>query len=134
MKKEQRIRRDFDKLRQQLSQISYIARQSKDSNLWNHEASVRKKIKELKNYKDKQLKEYDAVLSGYLALLDEISLRLLRQYNKKKGTDYRFDEIIGRDINGYISSGLISVLVTSHIPKLMAEEFSKNFPENPKDE
>jgi ATP-dependent RNA helicase SUPV3L1/SUV3 len=134
MKKEQRIIRDFEKLRQQLSQISHIAAHSKDANLWSHEASVRKKIKDLKGYRDKHLKDYDAVLGGYLELLDQISIRLLKHYNKKNGTDYRFEEIVDRDKNGYISSGLISVLVTSHIPKLMAEEFSKHFPENPKDE
>lgn len=134
MKKVQKTIRELDKLRLQLQQTENIVNNSKDSNLWNHEANVRKKIKALKGLGDKQLKEYTALYNGYLQLLDNISIRLLNYYNKKKGTHYKFEEIIEKDKSGYISSGIISVLITSHIPKLIAGEFTKHFPENPKDE
>ena len=134
MKKVQKAMREFEKSKAQLGQTEHIVKNSKDSNLWNHEASVRKKIKALKGLSDIQLKEYAAVYDGYLQLLDTISMRLLNHYNKKKGTHYKFSEIVETDKNGYLSSGIISVLITSHIPKLIADEFTKYFPENPKDE
>lgn len=134
MKKSQRAVRDFEILEQQLKQIEGIVKSTKDSNLWNHEASVRKKIKALKELNFKELREYKIVFDGYLQLLDDISRRLLNYYNKKNNTDYVFDEIINKDKDGYISSGILSVLMTDHIPSLIAKEFSKYFPENPKEE
>ena len=134
MKKSQRIRRDFDKLKSQLNQIEQIARNSKDANLWSHEAAVRKKIKALKAFENKGFNEYKAVYDGYLSLLDNISVRLLRHYNKRNKTSYVFEEIIESDRAGYINSGIIPVLINSHIPALIARDFVKYFPENPKDE
>lgn len=134
MKKVQRIMRDFEKLRAQLQQTENIIRNSKDSKLWSHEASIRKKIKILKELHYKQFKEYHDVYNGYLELLDVVSIRVLNLYNKKNGTSYKFEDVIEKDKNGYVSSGIISVLITSHIPKLIANEFTKYFPANPKDE
>jgi ATP-dependent RNA helicase SUPV3L1/SUV3 len=134
MKKAQKAMREFEKISTQLQQTAHIVRNTKDSKLWDHEAIVRKRIKALKAMDGRDFKDYQKVFQGYLDLLDEISIRLLKHYNKRKGTDYQFDEIIGADKAGYVSSGIISVLVTSHIPKLIAEEFTRVFPENPKDE
>lgn len=134
MKKAQKAMRDFEKISGQLDQTAQIVRNTKDSKLWDHEAVIRKRIKALKELKFRDFKGFDDVLQGYLELLDEISIRLLRRYNKKKGTDYQFEEIVKTDKAGYISSGIIAVLVTSHIPKVIAEEFNKYFPLNPKDE
>lgn len=134
MKKTQKAIREFEKLKTQLRQTEFIVKNSKDSNLWDHEAIVRKKIKALTNLRDKQLFGFDVVYDGYLQLLDTISARLLRYYNKRKGTAYQFEEIVEEDRDGYISSGIISLLVTKHIPKLIAVEFTKYFPENPKDD
>ncbi|MDD4699814.1 MAG: DEAD/DEAH box helicase [Oscillospiraceae bacterium] len=134
MKRAQKAMREFEKLKSQLRQTENIVNHSKDSNLWNPEANVRKKIKALKNLSDKQFKEYNEVYHGYLKLLDNISERLLKFYNKKNSTSYKFKEVVERDKSGYISSGIISVLVTSHIPTIIADEFTKHFPANPKDE
>lgn len=134
MKKAQKAMREFDKISAQLGQTEHIVRNTKDSKLWDHEAIVRKKIKALKELEYADFKEFKDVYQGYLALLDEISARLLNHYNKKKGTSYQFEEIIKTDKAGYVSSGIISVLVTSHIPKIIASEFTHYFPENPKDE
>jgi ATP-dependent RNA helicase SUPV3L1/SUV3 len=126
--------REFEKISTQLQQTAHIVRNTKDSKLWDHEAIVRKRIKTLKAMDGRDFKEYQKVFQGYLDLLDEISVRLLKHYNKRKGSNYHFDEIVAADKAGYVSSGIISVLVTSHIPKLIAEEFTRVFPENPKDE
>jgi ATP-dependent RNA helicase SUPV3L1/SUV3 len=134
MKKAQKALREFEKIASQLAQTENIVSKTKDAKLWDHEAIVRKKIRALKELEYMQFKEFQHVYGGYLALLDEISVRLLNHYNKKKGTSYQFEDIIGADKAGYISSGIISVLVTSHIPKLVANEFTKFFPENPRDE
>ena len=134
MKKAQKAMREFDKLSDQLHTTADIVRHTKDGKLWDHEAIVRKRLKTLGEMEFRDFKNYDKVREGYLELFDEISARLLNHYNKRKGTAYDFGEIVATDRAGYMSSGIISVLVTSHIPKLIAEEFKKHFPENPKDE
>jgi ATP-dependent RNA helicase SUPV3L1/SUV3 len=134
MKKAQKALREFDKIKEQLAETAHIVRHTKDAKLWDHEAIVRKRIKVLKAMEYRDFKEFDRTLEAYLELLDEISVRLLNHYNKRKGTSYQFEEIIAADREGYVGSGIISVLVTSHIPKVIAAEFSKHFPENPKDE
>lgn len=134
MKKMQKAMREFDRLKKQLKKIEEAAGNAKDSGLWSHEASVRKKIKQLRELKDKQIPEYDALYQGYLELLDNISVRLLNHYNKKNGTNYRFEDIVENNRRIYINTGIISVLTTVHIPSLVAEEFERYFPQNPKDE
>ncbi|MDF2685649.1 MAG: mitochondrial ATP-dependent helicase suv3precursor [Clostridia bacterium] len=134
MKKAQKALREFDILSAQTKQIEEIIKHTKSGKLWNIEAAVRKKIKALNDLKDKQFNSFDVVYKKYLQLLDEISARLLEHYNKKNDTDYKFGEIVETDRKGYINSGIISVLITSHIPRMTAEEFTKYFPENPKDE
>jgi ATP-dependent RNA helicase SUPV3L1/SUV3 len=134
MKKAQKALREFEKIEESLNQTEHIVRNTKDSKLWDHEAIVRKKIKALRELESKEFRNYIKVLEGYLALLDEISARLLSHYNKRKGTSYKFEDIVKTDKTGYVTSGIISVLVTSHIPKIIAGEFSRHFPENPKDE
>ncbi len=134
MKKAQKALREFEKIKAQLDETVHIVRRTRDVRLWSHEAVVRKRIKALKAMEFRDFPEFDKLLSGYLEILDEISVRLLNHYNKRKGTSYKFEDIVGTDRSGYISSGIISVLVTSHIPKVIAAEFSKHFPENPKDE
>lgn len=126
--------REFDRLKKQLRKHEEAVSSAKDSGLWSHEASVRKKIKALRELSDKQLKEYDSVYNGYLQLLDKISMRLLAYYNKKNGSNYRFEDIVENNRRAYISSGIISVLTTVHIPSLVAREFERYFPQNPKDE
>ena len=134
MKKYQKAAREIEKLKAQLKNTENSVANSKDSNLWNHESSVRKRIKLLKGLGEKTIKDYITVYNGYLKLLDTISVRLLSYYNKKNGTHYEFEEIVKTDRNGYVSSGIISVLITSHIPRLIADDFTKYFPANPKDE
>lgn len=134
MKKMQKAMREFDRLKKQLRKIEEAVSSAKDTGLWSHEASVRKKIRELRELADKQFTDYNAVYQGYLDLLDKISVRLLNLYNKKNGTNFRFEDIVENNRRAYLHSGIISVLTTVHIPSLVAEEFDRYFPVNPKDE
>ena len=134
MKKARKAQREFETIKKQLDQTAHIVSNTRDSKLWDHEASVRKRIRALHAMHYRDLKGFDEVLNGYLALLDDISKRLLNHYSKKKGMSYKFEEIVETDRDGYITSGIISVLVTSHIPKVMAEQFERCFPANPKNE
>lgn len=134
MKKSQRALREFEKLKSQLAQTRNIVRHSKNSNLWNHEKSVRKKIKALSQLEHKHIRGYNRLYADWVSLLDEISVRLLAFYNKKNRTDFDFEEIVKKDHEGYLSSGIIAVLMSSHIPDLVAEQFKRYFPKNPKDE
>lgn len=47
----------------------------------------------------------------------DISIRILDDYNRKKKTDFVFDESIRDNLDDYVKSGIMTVLVTSHIPK-----------------
>jgi len=126
--------KEFEKIKSQLKQIGEITEGTTNANLWNQEAIVRKKIKALKAFQDKNIQDFDKVTVGYLQLLDKISVRVLANYNKKNQTDFQFEEIVSKDRGGYVSSGILSVLITNHIPELVADEFNKYFPENPKEE
>lgn len=126
--------RNFRKLKNQIAQINEIVHHTKVKSLWEHEASVRKKLKELKEYETFDLKDYKYVYNSYLEILDYISVRLIEDYNKKNNTDYYFDEVIEDDYDGYLKSGIMSVLITRHIPDIALREFERVFPSNPKDE
>ena len=134
MKKAQRVIRDFENLKKQLKLIEFTIKNTKDANLWTHEASIRKKLRILKELQYKQMQEYNTVFNGYIELLNSVSIRLLNLYNKKNNTSYKFEDIVEKNKQSYFSSGIISVLITHHIPKLIANEFTKYFPLNPKDE
>lgn len=128
------IERNFRKLKNSFSQIENIAKHTKAGSLWEHEAAVRKKLKELREYKNDNLNDFDEVYEDYLGLLNYISDRLIEDYNNKNETDYCLRSIIENSYEGYLKSGVISVLVTKHIPELVAEEFERVFPTNPKNE
>lgn len=128
------IERNFRKLKNQISQIETIARHSKPHGLWEHEATVRRKLKELKEYENSGIRDYNKVYNQYLEVFDEISLRLLQDYNFRSKTDFNFNEVIRGNYNSYVKSGIISVLTTYHIPELIKKEFQEIFPSNPKNE
>lgn len=128
------LERNFRKLKNQLSQIEEIVRHTKTNSLWEHEASIRKKIKELKEYEKVDLKDYKNVYESYLAILDYISARLIEDFNRKNKTDFYFDEIVNEHFDSYLRSGIMSVLIREHIPDIAAKEFDRVFPDNPKNE
>ena len=134
MKKGQRTKHEFDYINKQFPKLKQQAAETKNNKLWHLEAVIRNKIKDLRALQPGGLSEYRQLYDGYVGLLDDVSARLLEHYNKANKTDYEFREIIGGNFRAYLNSGIISVLVTNHIPKIVAEEFSRLLPENPKDE
>lgn len=128
------IERNFRKIKNQIAQIDEIVRHTKTNALWDHESAVRKKLKELKEYEDADLKDYTYVYDGYLEILEYISKRLLEDYNNKNHTSFRFEDIIRHNYDNYLKSGIITVLITNHIPEVALKEFERIFPSNPKDE
>lgn len=128
------IERNYRKLKNQIPQINEIVKHTKINALWEHEASVRKKIKEINEYKDYDLPDFNKVYSGYLEILEYISTKLIEDYNRKNKTDFFFDEIVHKHYESFLKSGIMSVLISEHIPEMAAREFDEVFPKNPKDE
>lgn len=126
--------REFKKLKSQINQIEEITHNSKIGALTEQETSIRKKIRLLKEMENEGFKEYDAVCERYEELLEEISKRMLEDYNKKNNTDFDFYEVVRGNYNGFLNSGIMTVLTKNHIPKLIGEAFEEAFPDNPKDE
>lgn len=126
--------RNFRKIKNQIQQIDEIVRHTKTNALWEHEASVRKKLKELSQFRKEELRDYDKVYEGYVNILNYISERLLDDYNKKNNSSFDFYSIVRNNFESYVSSGIISVLIAEHIPKIISQEFDEVFPRNPKDE
>lgn len=134
MKKNHRAVHEFDYLKKQYPKLKRQVAETKNNKFWHLEAVIRGKIKDLKTLPADKLNGYHQVYQDYTILLEEVSRRLIDKYNKSNKTDYDFDEIVKGNFRAYINSGIISVLVTNHIPKLVAKEYKKLLPENPKDE
>ena len=79
-------------------------------------------------------REYKEVVMKYEEALEEASKKLLEDYNRKNKTSFDFYDVIAGNYNSFLNSGFMTVLTKLHIPKIVGEEFEKNFPENPKDE
>lgn len=126
--------REFKKYKSQINQIEEIVEHSKVGALLEHESSIRKKLRHLREFENQGLKDYDEVVERFEELLEYTSKRLLDAYNKKNSTDFDFYEVVRGNYNSFLSVGLITVLTKMHIPKLVAKEFEENFPSNPKDE
>ncbi|WP_291575543.1 helicase-related protein [Clostridium sp. UBA4548] len=128
------IERNFRKIKNQIHQINEIVKNSKTNSLWEHEASIRKKLKQLKEFEGAGLRDYEEVYQSYLEILEYISERLVNDYNNKNDTKFNFRDIIEDNYEGYLKSGIISVLISNHIPRLISSEFDRVFPMNPKNE
>lgn len=128
------IERNFRKIKNQISQIETIVRNSKPHTLWEHDVTIRKKLKELRELKSDNIREYDDIYARYYELLNYVSNRLLDSYNKKNNTNFIFHEIVKENSAAYLKSGIIAVLISSHIPEIITKEFDEIFPANPKNE
>lgn len=133
MKKNAAIR-EFKKYKSQIHQIEEIVEHSKSGALLEHESSIRKKLRSLKELEKCGLKDYETVLEQYEELLEYVSKRMLEDYNKKNNTDFDFYDVVRGNYNSFLNSGFMTVLTKMHIPKLISKEFEDNFPLNPKDE
>jgi ATP-dependent RNA helicase SUPV3L1/SUV3 len=128
------VERNFRKIKNQIHQIEEIVKNTKTSALWEHEVSLRKKIRHLKELENEDIKDFKPVYNKYLEILEYVSERLVEDYNRKNKTNFNFSEIVKHNYENYLRSGIISVLITSHIPTLISKEFDLVFPANPKDE
>lgn len=126
------IDRNFRKIKNSYNQTEDIVKNSKINSLWEQEASIRKKLKKLETMKEEHIRNFKEVYNNYLYLLDYISQKLVNDYNIKHNTDFDFYEIIKGNRKNYLKSGIISVLVTSHIPIMVFKEFDRVFPISPK--
>jgi len=126
--------RDFKKYKSQINQIEEIVEHSKPGALIEHESSIRKKIKKLKELEDQSLKDFKDVCERYEDILENVSKRMLDFYNKQNNTEFDFYEVVRGNYNNFLNQGIITLLTKQHIPKLIAKEFEENFPSNPKDE
>ena len=132
--KKNTFQREFKKLKGQINNIEEVVYHSKIGALVEHETTVRKKIIQLNTMKNESLKGFDDVYTRYEELLHYISEKLLDNYNKKNGTSFQYKEVIKGNNNLLINSGILTVLIKKYVPKILEEEFERNFPKNPKDE
>ena len=126
--------REFKKLKSQINQIEEIVHHSKIGALVEQETSIRKKIRLLKEMEKEGFKEYEYVFEKYEELLEDISKKMIEDYNKKNNTDFDFYEVVRGNYNTFLNSGVMTVLTKQHIPRLIGEAFEEAFPNNPKDE
>ena len=126
--------REFKKLKNQIKQIEEIVHNSKGNALFEHEATIREKLIQLKSMKKETFKDFNNIYERYESLLEETGKKILEAYNKRNGTDFDFYEVLRGNYNVFLNSGIITVLTKNHIPKMIAKEFDENFPDNPKDE
>lgn len=132
--KKNAAQREFKKIKGQIAQIEEIVNHSKAGALFEHEAAIRKKINLLLEMENEGFKEYNDVLERYEELLEETAKRILDAYNKKNGTGFDYYQVVRGNYKSLLNSGFITVLTKHHIPGIIAEEFEKNFPDNPKNE
>ena len=133
MKKNAAIR-EFKKYKGQINQIEEIVEHSKSGALLEHESSIRKKLRSLKELENCGFKDYESVVERYEELLEYVSKRMLEDYNKKNNTEFDFYDVVRGNYTIFLNSGFMTVLTKKHIPQLISKEFEENFPLNPKDE
>ena len=134
MKKEQRLRLSFQKIKKRYPELKAGVESGKRRQLWHHEAVIRDQIKGLQALGQQGLPGYRELFDDYVNLLNAASKQILTQYNQRKGTTYSFDSVVKGNFQGYLKSGILSVLITSHIPQMVSAEFRKRLPKNPADE
>lgn len=134
MKKNTKVQFKFNRIKKQYYSIKQDVAKTRTKKLWHAESVIRNKIKALESLHANHIAEYQKIYDGYVELLGTVSVRLLDSYNKNNRTNYQFEDIIQDNYRGYLKSGIISVLVSNHIPKLVVEEFNQRLPQNPKDE
>lgn len=135
--KKNAAQREFKKLKNQINQISEIVKNSKGNALHEHESTIRKKIlllMEIEKEGYEGSKDFKELLERYENILEDVSKRILENYNRKNNCDYDYYEVVRNNYKVLINSGIMTVLTKQHIPKLIAKEFNENFPDNPKDE
>lgn len=126
--------REFKKYKSQIHQMKEVAEHSKPGALIEQESAIRKKLKKLKEFEKTGLKDFDEVHESYEELLEYVSEKMLKDYNKKNNTEFDFFDVVRGNYNSFQNVGIMALLTKIHIPKLISQEFEEKFPVNPKDE
>lgn len=134
MKKERKQRLAFERVKHNFPQMERQASVSRTRSLWHSEGSIRNQLRQLGNLPLADYPDGQEVYAQYAALLDDVSQRVLEQYNRKGGTTYSFDAVVAGNRTEYLRSGILSVLLSSHIPGMVREEFRRLLPRFPQDE
>lgn len=133
--KKRTIERNFRKIKNEIAHIENLVKHTKSINgLWEHEGAIRRKLRHLKEFEEEDLRDFQKIYDRYLEALENVSTKLISDYNRKNKTNFTFHEVVRGNYEAYLKSGIMSVLITSHIPKLVFKKFDEVFPENPKDE
>ena len=112
--------REFKKLKSQINQIEEIVHHSKIGALVEQETSIRKKIRLLKEMEKEGFKEYEYVFEKYEELLEDISKKMIEDYNKKNNTDFDFYEVVRGNYNTFLQFLLNNIyqgLLEKHLKK-----------------
>lgn len=134
MKKERKQRMALQTAKKTLEQVRQGAARSGKRNLLHHETVIRGQLRKLRTIPPEISTEYQGIFAGYAALLDDVSRRLLDLYNEKHRTAYVFEEVVAGRRESYWDTGILSVLLTAHIPQMVSAEFARLLPEDPGEE
>lgn len=134
MKKEQKLRNAFRNIQQRYPKLKAASANSRRRHLIHLEASILDQIRRLRAMPVQSFPNYHTLLNQYIELLNEVSERILAQYNERNHTDYTLSSIVEGNDRAYLKSGILSVLVSSHIPQMVRSEFKRLLPDNPADE
>ncbi len=88
--KKNSMQREFKKLKGQINQIEEIVENSKPGALLEHESTIRKKIRELKDMSGEGFKDFNEVCERYEELLRICIKENVNDYNKKNNTNLIF--------------------------------------------
>ncbi|GAA0719464.1 helicase [Clostridium malenominatum] len=133
--KRRTVERNFRKIKNEIAHIENLVKNTKSINgLWEHEGAIRRKLRHLKEFEGEDLRDFQKIYDRYLEALENVSTKLINDYNRKNKTNFTFHEVVRGNYEAYLKSGIMSVLITSHIPKLVFKEFDEVFPQNPKEE
>ncbi|NRU58572.1 uncharacterized protein (UPF0335 family) [Clostridium beijerinckii] len=86
--------REFKKYKGQINQIEEIVEHSKPGALLEHESSIRKKLRHLKELENQSLRDFNEVYERYEELLETVSKKMLDYYNKNNNTSFDFYEVV----------------------------------------
>ena len=131
VKKEQKQRIIFKSIQKNFEQVRHGAMHAGARSLLHHDTVIRNQLRKLQTLSPQISPDWKSLFDSYVSLLDEISLRILERYNQKHRTDYSFASVIDGRRESYLKSGIVSVLLTIHIPQMVSAEFSRLLPDNP---
>ncbi len=109
MKIQKRQDFEFEAIRKQLPKLRELSTHTKPKNLWQLEAAVREKLKALNQLRAHAPRGFDEVHKNYVRLLEELSRRILDDYNLKHNTSFRFEEVVRGKFRAYLNAGVLSV-------------------------